>query len=132
MWHSKYKAVKYLGVAFTSSFGAYVGVRHFLSVRDLKAEIRADNAKDEVRFQYYIKSLVPLLSYQSSLISKIRFYICKYFQKSVVIVGAGVMGLGTAFHLAERGFDVTVLEKEDSVAKVSNNLYSKMQLWPKL
>ena len=122
MWHSKYKAVKYLGVAFTSSFGAYVGVRHFLSVRDLKAEIRADNAKDEVRFQYYIKSLVPLQFNQSSLISIIRFCICKYFQKSVVIVGAGVMGLGTAFHLAERGFDVTVLEKEDSVAKVSNKL----------
>ena len=75
MWHSKYKAVKYLGVAFTSSFGAYVGVRHFLSVRDLKAEIRADNAKDEVRFQYYIKLLVPLLSNQSSLISKIKFCI---------------------------------------------------------
>ena len=125
MWHSKYKTVKYLGVAFTSSFGAYVGVRHFLSARDLKAEIRADNAKDEVRFQYYIKSLVPLqfhLSNQSSLISKTKF-LCKYFQKSVVIVGAGVMGLGTAFHLAERGFDVTVLEKEDSVAKVSNKLY---------
>ena len=44
----------------------------------------------------------------------------------MVIVGAGVMGLGTAFHLAERGFDVTVLEKEDSVAKVSNKLYSRM------
>ena len=73
MWHSKYKAVKYLGVAFTSSFGAYVGVRHFLSVRDLKAEIRADNAKDEVRFQYYIKS--PVLSNQSSLILKIKFCI---------------------------------------------------------
>ena len=57
---------------------------------------------------------------------------CKYFQKSVVIVGAGVMGLGTAFHLAERGFDVTVLEKEDSVAKVSNNLYSRMHKWSKL
>ena len=71
MWHSKYKAVKYLGVAVTSSFGAYVGVRHFLSVRDLKAEIRADNAKDEVRFQYYIKSLVPLPLYFSNLCSLI-------------------------------------------------------------
>ena len=68
MWHSKYKAVKYLGVAVTSSFGAYVGVRHFLSVRDLKAETRADNAKDEVRFQYYIKSLVSLPFYQISLL----------------------------------------------------------------
>ena len=48
-----------------------------------------------------------------------------------MIVGAGVMGLGTAFHLAERGFDVTVLEKEDSVAKVSNKLYSRMHKWPK-
>ena len=69
MWHSKYKAVKYLGVAVTSSFGAYVGVRHFLSVRDLKAEIRADNANDEVRFQYHIKSLVPILIiYQINLL----------------------------------------------------------------
>ena len=29
------------------------------------------------------------------------------------------MGLGTAFHLAERGYDVTILEKADSVASVS-------------
>ena len=28
------------------------------------------------------------------------------------------MGLGTAFHLAERGYDVTVLEKGESVANV--------------
>ena len=46
-----------------------------------------------------------------------------------MIVGAGVMGLGTAFHLAERGFDVTVLEKEDSVAKVSTLFYSRMHKW---
>ena len=123
MWHSKYKAAKFLGVAVTSSFGAYVGVRHFISARDLKAEIRADNAKDEVRFQYHIKSLVPLQFYQINLLwYQKQSFVCKYFQKSVVIVGAGVMGLGTAFHLAERGFDVTVLEKEDSVAKVSNKL----------
>ena len=28
------------------------------------------------------------------------------------------MGLGTAFHLAERGYDVTVLERGESVANV--------------
>ena len=61
MWHSKYKAVKYLGAAVSSSFGAFIGVRHFLSVRDLKAEIRADNAEDEVRFQCYIKSLAHFI-----------------------------------------------------------------------
>ena len=82
MWHSKYKAVKYLGVAVTSSFGAYVGVRHFISARDLKAEIRADNAKDEVRFQYHIKSLVPL-SNQSSLISKIKFCVQTFSEMEV-------------------------------------------------
>lgn len=41
-------------------------------------------------------------------------------EKSVVIIGAGVMGLGTAFHLAERGYKVTVLEKGDSVANAAS------------
>ena len=36
---------------------------------------------------------------------------------SVVIVGGGVMGLGSALHLAEAGCTVTVLEREESVAK---------------
>ena len=36
---------------------------------------------------------------------------------SVLIVGGGVMGLGSALHLAEAGCTVTVLEKEESVAK---------------
>ena len=38
----------------------------------------------------------------------------------MVVIGAGVMGLGTALHLAERGYNVTILEKEDSVASVSD------------
>ena len=29
------------------------------------------------------------------------------------------MGLGTAFHLAQKGYDVTILEKGNSVANVS-------------
>ena len=39
--------------------------------------------------------------------------------KSAVIIGGGVMGLGTAFHLAEKGYKVTVLEKADDIATVS-------------
>ena len=44
--------------------------------------------------------------------------------ESVVIIGAGVMGLTTALHLAERGYKVTVLEKADNVAMVSFYLLS--------
>ena len=40
-------------------------------------------------------------------------------RKSAVIIGGGVMGLGTAFHLAEKGYKVTVLEKADDIATVS-------------
>ena len=39
--------------------------------------------------------------------------------KSVIIIGGGVMGLGTAFHLAEKGYKVTVLEKANDTATVS-------------
>ena len=45
--------------------------------------------------------------------------ILNLLQNSVIIIGAGVMGLGTAFHLAQKGYDVTILEKGDSVANVS-------------
>ena len=41
--------------------------------------------------------------------------------KSVMIIGGGVMGLGTAFHLAEKGYKVTVLEKANDTATVSAN-----------
>ena len=43
-----------------------------------------------------------------------------------MIVGAGIMGLGTAFHLAEKGYDVTILEKEDSVASVRDRNINKI------
>jgi 2-polyprenyl-6-methoxyphenol hydroxylase-like FAD-dependent oxidoreductase len=48
-------------------------------------------------------------------------YVIINFQdsRSVLIIGAGVMGLTTALHLAERGYKVTVLEKADHVAKVT-------------
>jgi len=45
---------------------------------------------------------------------------------SVLIVGGGVMGLGSALHLAEAGCTVTVLEKEESVAKVASNINGAM------
>ena len=36
------------------------------------------------------------------------------------MVGGGIMGLGTAFHLSERGYRVTLLEKQKDVAKGDN------------
>ena len=39
--------------------------------------------------------------------------------RSVIVIGGGVMGLGTAFHLAEKGYKVTVLEKANDIATVS-------------
>jgi L-2-hydroxyglutarate oxidase LhgO len=37
----------------------------------------------------------------------------------VVVIGGGVMGMGTAFLLSERGYKVTVLEEKPDVAQVS-------------
>lgn len=37
-------------------------------------------------------------------------------KKSIVVIGGGVMGLGTAFHLAERGHDVTLVEQAKETA----------------
>ena len=39
-------------------------------------------------------------------------------EKSATVIGGGVMGLGTAFHLAERGYKVKVLEKAPDIATV--------------
>jgi protoporphyrinogen/coproporphyrinogen III oxidase len=35
--------------------------------------------------------------------------------RRVIVIGAGVAGLSAAYRLAQRGFDVTVLEAEDQV-----------------
>ena len=40
-------------------------------------------------------------------------------QKKVVIVGAGVAGLTTAYKLLEAGYDVTVVERDDAVGGLS-------------
>ncbi|MGH8402700.1 MAG: FAD-dependent oxidoreductase, partial [Gammaproteobacteria bacterium] len=34
-------------------------------------------------------------------------------QRTAVVIGAGLIGTTTAWYLAERGFDVTVLERRD-------------------
>ena len=39
-------------------------------------------------------------------------------KKSVLIVGGGIMGLGTAFHLAEKGHKVTIVERNNETASV--------------
>jgi D-amino-acid dehydrogenase len=36
--------------------------------------------------------------------------------KTVIVVGGGVLGITSAYYLAEKGFQVTVLEKNSSVA----------------
>ena len=48
-------------------------------------------------------------------------------KKSVVVIGAGLMGLGTALHLAERGHQVTIVEKASEVATVSFILHESGQ-----
>ena len=49
-------------------------------------------------------------------------------QKSVVVIGAGLMGLGTALHLVERGHKVTVLDKASDVATVSSEYMAKYKI----
>ena len=44
-------------------------------------------------------------------------------EKSATVIGGGVMGLGTAFHLAERGYKVQVLEKAPDIATVKYENY---------
>ena len=66
---------------------------------------------------YCSDSSITLLPYKPV---NIYFYSIFSTQKpeSVLIIGAGVMGLTTALHLVERGYKVTVLEKADNVAMV--------------
>lgn len=44
----------------------------------------------------------------------------------VLVVGGGIMGLGTAFLLSERGFQVTLLEKNQEVAKEASYINGSM------
>lgn len=43
-------------------------------------------------------------------------------KQSILVIGGGVMGLGTAFHLAEKGHMVTVIEKSGSMATQASGL----------
>ena len=47
-------------------------------------------------------------------------------KRSVIVVGGGIMGLGTSLKLAERGYKVTVLEKQPEVAKVASYINGAM------
>ncbi len=44
----------------------------------------------------------------------------------MVIVGGGIMGLGTAFHLSEKGYEVSVLEQQPDVAMVASSVNGAM------
>ena len=47
-------------------------------------------------------------------------------KKSVIVIGGGIMGLGTSLQLAERGYKVTLLEKQSDVAKVASYINGAM------
>ena len=47
-------------------------------------------------------------------------------KKSVIVIGGGIMGLGTSLKLAERGYKVTLLEKQGDVAKVASYINGAM------
>jgi D-amino-acid dehydrogenase len=42
---------------------------------------------------------------------------CASYDQHVVVVGAGVMGVTTAYYLLKRGYKVTIIEKNDQVAQ---------------
>ena len=46
--------------------------------------------------------------------------------KSVIVIGGGIMGLCNSFYLAERGYKVTLLEKQSDVAKVASYINGAM------
>ena len=49
MWGTKYRNIKYFGVAITSSFGAYLGIKSFIPAKEIKAEGGSlNNRYDEV------------------------------------------------------------------------------------
>ena len=47
-------------------------------------------------------------------------------RKSVIVIGGGIMSLGTSLQLAERGYKVTLLEKQSDVAKVASYINGAM------
>ena len=46
--------------------------------------------------------------------------------KSVVVIGGGIMGLGSAWYLTQKGYKVTVLEKNAQVAMVASSVNGAM------
>ena len=46
--------------------------------------------------------------------------------KSVVVIGGGIMGLGSAWYLTQKGYKVTVLEKNAEVAMVASSVNGAM------
>ena len=46
--------------------------------------------------------------------------------KSVVVIGGGIMGLGSAWYLTKKGYKVTVLERQPEVAMVASSINGAM------
>ena len=46
--------------------------------------------------------------------------------KSVVVIGGGIMGLGSAWYLTQKGYKVTVLERQPEVAMVASSINGAM------
>ena len=124
MWKSKQRTIRYFSIGIASSLGSYLGFRYHVSKREINAEDVCNKDGNKVIGEYKYTELEQMCPkiIDIRIINLLLIQIC--FQNSVIIIGAGVMGLGTAFHLAQKGFDVTILEKEDSVASVScSDLY---------
>ena len=47
-------------------------------------------------------------------------------RKSVIVIGGGIMSLGTSLQLVDRGYKVTLLEKQSDVAKVASYINGAM------
>lgn len=50
-------------------------------------------------------------------------------QADVVIVGAGILGIATAFHLAEKGLSVVICEKGEIACEQSSRAYGQVTNW---
>lgn len=75
------------------------------------------------------RTLVQLLGYSAATISggPLR----AYARDRVIVAGAGIIGASIAYHLAKRGAQVTVLEKEHPAAGTTKNSFAWLNAFEK-